>query len=153
GPFGITELDALRLRRGLAGLEAADPVRAARVRIRAAEYIATIGPQYPGNSETGELYGEDALPQSMDDVPCPALDPHTGWCDLYEARPIICRTFGPVTRIGQDTFGACELCYNGATDEDMAACAVDIDCQDLENELLSVLDAKGMTIVAYAICR
>ena len=34
----------------------------------------------------------------MDDVPCPALDPETGGCDLYAARPITCRTFGLTLR-------------------------------------------------------
>src|SRR5213592_3700871 len=60
GPFEITQLDARRLRAGLAALEAADPMRAARVRARAAAHV------------------------EADDVPCPALDPATGWCDLYE---------------------------------------------------------------------
>ncbi|HOL73319.1 MAG TPA: YkgJ family cysteine cluster protein [Bryobacteraceae bacterium] len=156
GPFGITQLDALRLRKGLLALEAADPERAARVRARAKAYVAEIAPQYPGNPATGELYDEDSLPPSMDDVPCPALDPETGLCDLYEARPITCRAFGPVTRAADEVFAACELCYHGATDEQMAQCAVDIDPEGLEAGLLAALEAdgvSGLTIVAYPLAQ
>jgi Fe-S-cluster containining protein len=149
GPFSITALDALRLRQGLADLESADPARAERVRTRAAAYVAAIASQYPG-----ELRDADSLPPSMDEIPCPALDPESGWCDLYAARPITCRAFGPVTRTGEDTVAACELCYEGATDEEMVACAVEIDPEDLESELLAALDSAGVsgsTIVAYAL--
>ncbi len=156
GPFAITQLDALRLSRGLAALEATDPARAARVRARADSYVSGIGPLYPGDAVSGELRDEDALPAAMDDAPCPALDPETGRCDLYEARPITCRTFGPVTRAGDDTLAACELCYAGATDEEMARCAVVIDPGGLEGELAAALESNGfagMTIVAYALAR
>jgi len=154
GPFAITQLDALRLRKGLLALEAADPDRAARVRARAKAYVAAIAPLYPGNPATGELDDEDSLPPSMDGVACPALDTDTGLCDLYEARPITCRAFGPVTRAAGESFAACELCYHGATDEQMAWCAVDIDPEGLESGLLAALEAagvSGMTIVAYAL--
>lgn len=142
GPFKITPLDAWRLRRGLAELGASDPDRARRVRRRAEAYVAAI-----------KSNDEDGLPESMDDVPCPALDPDTGRCDLYEARPITCRSFGPVTRTGDETFAACHLCYDGATDEQMADCAVEIDPEDLEAELLAGLEGAptiGST-VAHAL--
>jgi Fe-S-cluster containining protein len=154
GPFAVTQLDALRLRKGLAELEAADPARAERVRARADSYVAAIAPLYPGDAVTGDLRDEDSLPAEMDDAPCPALDPETGRCDLYEARPITCRAFGPATRTGGDAIAACELCYAGATGEEMARCAVDIDPEGLEAELLAALENKGfagMTIVAYAL--
>jgi Fe-S-cluster containining protein len=154
GPFGITQLDAMRLRAGLAVLQSTDPARAAALRARAAEYVAAIATEYPGNRETGELWDEDRLPAFLDDVACPALDPATGRCDLYDARPITCRAFGPATRIGEGTFGACELCYEGATEDQMVACAVDLDPEKLEARLLAGLEAEGMsgmTIVAYAL--
>jgi Fe-S-cluster containining protein len=90
----------------------------------------------------------------MDDVPCPALDEATGCCDLYEARPITCRAFGPVTRVEDGAVASCELCYAGASDEEMAACAVEIDSEDLEPALLQALESvgrRGLTIVAYAL--
>ena len=90
----------------------------------------------------------------MDHVACPALDPESGCCDLYAARPITCRTFGPVTRVSDDALGTCELCYEGATDEQMEQCAVTVDPEGLEGELLATLAAEGVsgrTIVAYAL--
>jgi Fe-S-cluster containining protein len=151
GPFGITQLDALRLRAGLRNLESADPVRAEAVRSRAAQYVAVIAPSYPGDPASGALDDEDALPEAMDDVPCPALDPCTGRCDLYDARPIMCRTFGPVTRTGEESVAACELCYEGAADDEIASCAVDIDPEGLESRILSQLGDPELTIVAYAL--
>jgi Fe-S-cluster containining protein len=71
-------------------------------------------------------YDEDGLPEDMDDVDCPALDPATRCCDLYEARPFTCRTFGPALRISEGAIGACELCFEGASEEDLAQCAVDM---------------------------
>ncbi len=154
GPFAITQLDALRLRDGLRALDAADPARAERVRTRAAAYVAAIASDYPGDPATGELRDEERLPESMDHVACPALDPDTGRCDVYEARPITCRTFGAATRVSEEALAACELCYTGATDEEIEQCAVDPDSDGLEGELLSALDDEGVsgrTIVAYAL--
>jgi Fe-S-cluster containining protein len=141
GGFAITQLDAMRLRRGLAALEGSDPERAKRVRARAAAYIETAGP-------LGELRDEDQIPPSLDEAACPALDPETGWCDLYEARPITCRTFGPATRVGDGMIAACELCYEGAGDEDIARCAVEIDPEGIERELVA---GEAFTTVAHAL--
>jgi Fe-S-cluster containining protein len=154
GPFGISKLDAMRLRRGMQRLAADDPARAAAVRARADSYIRIAGPLYPGDPVSGELHDADALPDSLDELPCPALDPATGLCDLYDARPITCRTFGPATQLREDALGACELCYTGATEEQLMACAVEVDPAGLENALLEDLDthgAGGMTIVAFAV--
>jgi Fe-S-cluster containining protein len=149
GAFGISQLDALRLRQGMAALQAADPARAAAVRERAAVYVREIAPVYPG-----ELFDEDNLPPSLEDLPCPALDPDTGACDVYPARPITCRSFGPATRIGDNRLAACELCYEGATDEEMEACAVEVDPEGLEARLVEALETagfQGTTIIAYAL--
>jgi len=154
GPFGITQLDARRLRAGLEALSAADPNRAAAVRARAEAYVATAAPVYPGDPVSGLLWDQDALPESLDELPCPALDPATGCCDLYEARPVTCRTFGPATHIGEAMLGACELCYQGATEQQMMGCAVEMDPAGIENGLLDALAGEGlagMTIVAYAV--
>jgi len=154
GAFAITPLDAIRLRRGLAELDLEDPTRAQAVRRRAAEYVRATSSIYPGDPAAGELFDEDALPDVMDELPCPALDPATGRCDLYSSRPITCRTFGPVTRVENGAFAACELCYSGASDEEMAACAIEIDPEGLESDVLAALDregATGATIVAYAL--
>ena len=137
GEFAITQLDAVRLRRGLAELEAQEPERAARVRQRAQEIVDRDTPM-------------------ADDDPCPALDSETGTCDLYAARPITCRTFGPPVRCESGGLGVCELCFEGATESEIAACEVDFDSQALEPTLLQELEEReglrGETTVAQALC-
>ena len=81
---------------------------------------------------------------------CPALDPEAGTCELYEARPITCRTFGPAIRWGGDAVGVCELNFVDASDEEIAACAVTIEAGDLEVELGAGLP-EGQTSVALAL--
>ena len=133
GPFPITQLDARRLREGLAELERRDRQRAARVRERARQAVAQA---------------------VADDDPCPALDPSTGTCDLYAARPITCRIFGPPVRRGFDAVGVCELCFQGASDEEIAACAVEVDPgleSQLSNELEESTGVRGETSVALAL--
>ncbi len=159
GPFPITRLDAIRLREGLAALDSADPCRAARLRERTQQYIERIRGQFPGDCSTGILAegpaAEERFAVLAEEEPCPVLDPETGACDLYASRPITCRTFGPAVSWNSGAVGACELCYEGASDEQIAACRVDIDPQGLENALLADLDSAagcaGQTIVAFAL--
>jgi len=136
GEFPITQLDAARLRRGLAELQIREPDRAARVgqRVRAtAAYPAPMA----------------------DDEPCVALDPETGTCDLYAARPITCRAFGPPVRCESGDLGVCELCFEGASEAEIAACEVEFDPQGLELALLQELEqntgVRGETTVALAL--
>ena len=42
--------------------------------------------------------------------------------------------------------GVCELCYEGATVEEIAACEVDIDPDDMESDLLQELGAAETTV-------
>jgi Fe-S-cluster containining protein len=159
GPFPINQLDARRLRRGLGELDARDPDRAARVRQRARQSVALISSGFPGDPSSGVLDdGEEAekrFATFADDEPCPALDPDTGGCDLYAHRPVTCRTFGPPMRCGSGAVGVCELCFAEADDEEIAACEVQLDIEDLESELLDELEgttgARGRTIVAFAL--
>lgn len=153
GPFPITQLDARRLRGGLADLERRDPERAAAVRQRARDAVARLS-DYPGDLSTGILdEDEDAEEQFAalpDEEYCPALDPVTLTCDLYAARPITCRIFGPAVRSGAgDVLGVCELNYQGATDEQIAGCQVAVDADGLEDELLA--GHREQTIVAFAL--
>jgi Fe-S-cluster containining protein len=139
GPFPITQLDGLRLRAGLAELETREPERAARVLRRGRASVERV----------------TDLEETNDDEPCPALDPETGACDLYDARPITCRMFGPAVREpGGQSLAVCELCFRGATDEEIAACAVEVDLT-LEKQLLQELErttgAGGDTTVALAL--
>ncbi len=142
GPFAITALDARRLREGLAVIESRV---AASVLDRARASVARFERDYPGDT-VARLLAEDDAGEAE---PCPALDPETGTCDLYAWRPITCRTFGPAVRFNGESLAVCELCYQGATPEEIAATAVDIDPDNLESELLAG-DATE-TIVAYAL--
>jgi Fe-S-cluster containining protein len=152
-PFPITMLDAARLRSGLAELTRSDPERAAAVRSRAIEYIARLS-EFPGDPHTGILAqdpdAEEVFSALAEDEPCPALDPATGTCDLYHSRPITCRIFGPAVRSSSgDALGVCELCYQGATDEQIAACQVEVDPTDIEGQALA--GDRRQTIVAFAL--
>jgi Fe-S-cluster containining protein len=161
GPFPITQLDAFRLRTGLDQLALRDNARAARVRERARQSVERLSAGFPGDPVTGVLgEGDEAAERFTDfadDEPCPALDPETGTCDLYEARPLTCRVFGPAVRSGDEPLQVCELCYRGATDAEIAECEVDPDPGGIEVTLLKEYEestgARGRTIVAFALAR
>lgn len=154
GPFPITLLDGARLRAGLAELAVRDPQRACRVRERAQASVARFRRDFPDDPIARVLEIEDAA----DDEPCPALDPESGACDLYAARPITCRTFGPAVRLPSEpeehTVAVCELCYVGASDGEIAACEVEVDTR-LESEILHDLGksfgGSRDTLVAFAL--
>ncbi len=158
GVFAISTLDALRLQRGLAELSATDAERAARVRARVAEAAVRLRAEFPGDAATGILEESEEAAERFEafanDEPCPVLDPESGTCDLYASRPITCRAFGPPIR-SEGGLGVCELCFHGATEEQIAACEMDVDPDDLEPRLLEALEAAtgahGSTIIAFAL--
>ncbi|HWS18784.1 MAG TPA: YkgJ family cysteine cluster protein [Candidatus Elarobacter sp.] len=160
GPFAISQLDAVRLQKGLDDLTSSDPQRVARVRERAQQAVKQLLPTFPGDVETGIL-GEDedaeaAFAEFADEEPCPALDPATGACDLYNARPMTCRTFGPPVRSGaEEALAVCELCYHGATDQQIADCEMTPDPDNLEEKLIAQTEKRtgkrGNTIVAFCL--
>ena len=158
GVFAIDLTDALRLQDGLTKLQDTDPDRAARVRQRARESWARISGGFPGDVRTGVLGDDDEAAQRFEEFadfePCPALDPERGTCDLYSSRPITCRVFGPPIR-SNGGLGVCELCYHGATPDEIAGCELNL---DEANALQAELDAElqsagksGKTIVAFAL--
>ncbi len=158
GAFAINQLDALRLRKGLADLEVQAPERAAAIRERARAAVRRLASGFPGEPESGILdEGSDAEERFADfanDEICPVLDPESGNCELYESRPITCRVFGPPVR-SEEGLGVCELCFQGATEEQIAACEVKPDPDDMESVLLQKLEKRtgihGNTIVAFAL--
>jgi Fe-S-cluster containining protein len=158
GVFAINQLDAVRLRQGLAELEQTDAPRAGRIRARARDSIQRLSAEFPGNAKTGLLdegpEAEERFAEFANDEVCPVLDRETGLCDLYDARPMPCRTFGPPVRT-DGGLGVCELCFHGASDEQIAACEMVVDSDDVESKLLGQLEktkgARGRTIVAFCV--
>lgn len=163
GVFAINQLDAARLQQGLADLEKTDPQRARRIRERARDSIQRLAAEFPGNPKTGVLDArvleggsevEERFAEFANDEPCPVLDPDTGLCDLYDARPMTCRTFGPPVR-SEDGLGVCDLCFHGATEEQIAACEMVVDPDDLESKLVKKLEKtrgpRGQTVVAFCV--
>ncbi len=158
GVFAINQLDAFRLQGGLAKLEETDASRAARIRSRAQDSARRLAAEFPGDALTGLLdegaEAEARFEELGNDEVCPVLDPQTGLCELYEARPMACRTFGPPLR-AEGGLGVCELCFHGATDEQIAACEMVVDPDDLESKMLIDLEAsvgqRGQTTVAFCL--
>jgi Fe-S-cluster containining protein len=162
GPFAINPLDAWRLQKGMDELTSSDPERAVRIRQRADLAVKRLAPTFPGNPKTGILDededAEAAFAEFANDEPCPALDPATGACDLYNARPMTCRTFGPPVRSGpEEGLAVCELCYHGATDQQIAACEMSPDPDNVEEKLIAQAEKwtgkRGNTIVAFCLAQ
>ncbi len=151
GPFPITVLDAQRLRSGLEELRQTDPARARRVSERAQASVERILREFPGDPLRAVL----ELDGAAEDELCPALNPATGTCDLYAARPITCRIFGPPVRFGGNSLAVCDLCFRGASEAEVAACEVTIDPGSVEARFLAELEtdsgAGTETIVAFAL--
>jgi Fe-S-cluster containining protein len=162
GVFAINQLDAIRLRQGMAEMESYDPERAGRIRKRALDTVARLSEDYPGDPVSGVLDEDDSdeATKRWEDFgnaePCPVLDPATGTCELYEFRPLICRTFGPALK-SDGELGHCELCFVGATEEEVIASEMRPDPDNLEAALLEQLQRTtgecGETIIAFALAR
>ena len=164
GVFPISQQDAARLREGLDALAQTDPQGAERIRTRTSESLARLAPLFPGDPTTGildedyedaTLFADESEDALGDNEPCPVLDPTTGTCDLYAARPIVCRTFGPPMRTAEGDLATCELCYITATTEEIAACELDPTIPPQEaasNEAFNAAHhTHGETIIAYAL--
>ncbi len=163
GTFAINQLDVLRLRAGMDALRTAQPERAAELERRAQRWIDEFGRDFPGDPATGLLGETDAerarFEEFANDAPCPALDAATGLCDLYDARPMTCRVFGPPVQTdagdGARALGHCELCFVGATPERVAACEMPVP-GEVEQSLVDELGREGLsgeTVVAFALLR
>jgi Fe-S-cluster containining protein len=158
GAFAINALDSVRLRAGLERLKRSDAQRAERIQTRAREYLNKTSRDFPGNSKTGILGDQEAEQEAFanfaNDEPCPALDPDTNTCDLYEYRPMTCRVFGPPVRNEGGALGICELCFRGATKPQIALCEMKPDPDHLEESLLEQMPSKSEdTIVAFVLAK
>lgn len=159
GVFAISPLDAAALREALASApaELADRIRARAAASR--ERLLAQG--FPGDASTGVLFTEphhgEAFEDFANDEPCPVLDPVSGTCDLYAARPVQCRTFGPPMRDEDGHLTVCELCFTEASAEEVARCEMDQSWRALEDELIAQAESNpanaGPTLIAFALTR
>lgn len=155
GAFAINALDVARLRVALEKLRAVNVEAAEAVETRARLWWAEWSDQFPGDRATGALgTSEETLIQFegyANEAACPALDPETGLCTVYEGRPLTCRVFGPPVRMGAgDALGCCELCFAGAPEAEIAACEMPVP-HELEARLLAGMEPSADTVVAWAL--
>jgi Fe-S-cluster containining protein len=155
GAFAINALDAARLKAGMEALRESDPVKALAVARRARTWIEEYGPEFPGDAGTGILGTSDEeqarFEEFANEAACPALDPATGLCDVYAWRPMTCRVFGPPVRMADgEALGCCELCFVGASEEEIAACEMAVP-HELERRLVEESGEGGETVVAFAL--
>ena len=158
GAFAINQLDAVRLRDGIHRLRHTDPARAEGIHRRAAAYVERIRYDFPGDIISGlidiDAEKDGRFDSFANDEICPALDPETGTCDLYQFRPMTCRVFGPPVRNEDGNLSVCELCFHGATTDQIAACELVPDPNQVEDELIEELSGAGKTgntIVAFVL--
>lgn len=175
GVFRISTLDAERLLTGLRALQEAAPDRAAAIVDRARTVVQQFSSAFPGDPQTGLLGDEEADPEGErwdtfadlpeTDGPCPVLDPATGRCELYAARPMTCRVFGPpIAAEGGIESGAgvgvCELCYQGASEAQLLAglmrnehAALEQELDDEVKQAAGQSGQAGETVIAWALVR
>lgn len=140
GPFPITQADAFRLRAGFARLP---EEQRQRVRDKAAEVAARLPDRQAGDW----LFDRD-----WQLLPCPALDLETGSCELYEHRPVACRTYGSAIRLDGVSLRTCPLNYQGWTAGQIDDARVDITSEDQAAAVVEAMGVDGpLTTVAQAI--
>jgi Fe-S-cluster containining protein len=156
GVFPISQFDAENLR---AALNAAPADLAAHIRTRAQAARIRLTRDFPGDPTTGILFTEEHHQAAFDDFandePCPVLDPITGTCDLYAARPVQCRTFGPPLRNEDDGLAVCELCFIDAPESEVVRCEMDQSWRPLEESLIATAEQRtgleSPTLIAFAL--
>ncbi len=153
GTFAISMLDAQRLRQGYLELADRDGDAFLRLEGRALASQQRLASAFPGNLTTGLLFDDEASQQAFEefgnDEVCPVLNPQTGTCDLYVSRPMTCRVFGPPVR-NDEGIGLCELCFTGATEQEIAEGEMFLPPPEVEATLTAPL-GSARTIVAFAL--
>ena len=152
GPFPITQLDAIRLRYGLALLAEADPQCADELRLRAQAAASKLSQDFPGDLSTGTVcltHDEVAdFAAQHADLACPALSPDSGACLLYEHRPIACRTYGPPLTIDGEDIPPCPLCFKHAEEAEIESARVLLNLADCKAEIEG---EDSRTLIAFAL--
>jgi Fe-S-cluster containining protein len=125
GLFEIGSGDVPLIAEGLAQLH---PARRRKIIRKAAEIVESKA--HPNLREcTPEE--KEAFFERTKATPCPNLD-DTGRCQMYEHRPLVCRTFGLPLRDGRKFLGdVCELNFIGASKADQKNAAWDLEWEDV----------------------
>jgi Fe-S-cluster containining protein len=155
GTFAINALDAARLQTAIKGMRAVAPELAESLHQRGLAWIRNYGSEFPGDLTTGKIGTSEEDKARFEgfanEAPCPALNPETGLCDVYEWRPMTCRVFGPPVQVEGGGLGCCELCFGGADDQEIAACEMQVP-HELEARLVAEMGRTEQTVVAFALC-
>ena len=125
GLFEIGSGDVPVLAEGLARLH---PAQRSKIVRRAQDILDSSN--HPNLRECGPEEKE-AFFERTSSVACPALS-ESGECQIYEARPLVCRTFGLPLREGERYVGdICELNFTSASDQEKMAAAWDLMSEDV----------------------
>ncbi len=124
GLFEIGSADVPVIADGLAALH---PMRRKKIIRRAIEIIAES--RHPNLRGCSPVDKEKFFNRTAS-VPCPALS-ESGECQIYESRPLVCRTFGLPLREGDRYIGdVCELNFNDAPQEEKMTASWDLLWED-----------------------
>lgn len=124
GLFEIGSGDVPIIAEGLAGLH---PARRRKIIQRAKDLLEST--RHPNLRECSPEE-KAAFYARTSEVACPALS-ESGECQIYESRPLVCRTFGLPLREGERYVGdICELNFTSAPDEEKESAAWDLMWED-----------------------
>jgi len=126
--YGLFEISAADVAIVGEGLEALD--RRTRERIVRKARKIVVDSDHPAIGSISEEEKEAFFDRTAT-VPCPALG-DDGCCEIYESRPLVCRTFGLPLRDGDKYYGeVCELNFGEAPAEDLQSAAWDLQWEDV----------------------
>jgi Fe-S-cluster containining protein len=156
GMIPINLLDVRRLANGIDRLRQSDPGRVGRVLARARQTVERSEADFPGDPAEGVLRGSRAELEAFFEqhaaAPCPALHPESQVCEIYEFRPVACRSAGPPVSFSGHSLPHCELCFVGASGEEVEAARVDVDPGSFEMSLLLEAGLE-QSVIAYSLAR
>src|SRR5687768_3749140 len=125
GLFEIGSGDVPVLAEGLARLH---PARRKKIVRRAQEIIDAFA--HPNLRECSPEEKEEFFERTAG-IACPALS-ESGECEMYESRPLVCRTFGlPLREADRYVGDICELNFTEATAEQKMRAAWDLMSEDV----------------------
>jgi Fe-S-cluster containining protein len=124
GLFEIGSGDVPMISEGLSRLH---PSRRQKIIRRAAAIVANSA--HPNLRECS-ADEKEAFFDRTENVGCPNLS-DAGECQIYESRPLVCRTFGLPLRNGDEYIGdVCDLNFNEASQEERESASWDLQWED-----------------------